>query len=583
MSEKVSSIGGQALMEGVMMRGPSVMAMSVRDENGMIQTESQRLKPQKWYNKAPIIRGIVSFVSSLVTGISTLTRSAKVLDDEEELSDGAMTFAVVAGVLFAVVLFMILPELLARLFNNLVYDSVLVKSLVAGVVRIIIFIVYLLLVSKLKDIKRTFMYHGAEHKTINCYESGMPLTIENVQKCSTRHKRCGTTFLFIVMIVSILVFAVINWLLKIVFGDALGGGFVEAVVFTLIKLVFLPLVAGLSYEVLKAVAKMPDNWLSRALSAPGLALQGLTTAQPDDSMVEVAICSFVTVLKMEEDKSLSECKFGELSISDVRKYVRKELVFSEPIEAEWILCEVLKVNRSGLSMIDRIGLDDFEKVKKICARRKNGEPLDYITGNSNFYGYNVYVDNRVLIPRMETELLVSEAIKAIGNKNCEVLDLCTGSGCIALALASKTDAIITASDVSDDALKVAAVNLAKTNVKLVKSDLFEAFSVGSFDVIVSNPPYIPSADISSLSAEVRAEPRIALDGGEDGLEFYKKIISAAPSYLRSGGKLMMEIGYDQAESVKQLMYVFGFRNVTVLSDLDGNDRVVTGQIQHEFR
>ncbi|MBR2968015.1 MAG: peptide chain release factor N(5)-glutamine methyltransferase [Clostridia bacterium] len=583
MSDKVSSIGGQALMEGVMMRGPSSMAMSVRDEDGNIQTESERLKPQRWYNKAPIIRGIVSFVSSLTVGVSTLTRSAKVLDEDEELSDGAMTFAVVLGVLFAVALFMVLPELAARAFNEYVYDNVLTKSLISGAIRIIIFVVYLALVSKMKDIKRTFMYHGAEHKTINCYESGMPLTVENVQKCSTRHNRCGTTFLFIVMIISILIFAVVNWLLVIVFGDSLGGGVVEAIVFIAIKLVFLPLVAGVSYEVLKGVAKMPNNTLAKILRAPGLALQGLTTANPDDDMVEVAIKSFVTVMKMEQDPTAPICKFGEITVSDAKAYVRRELAFAEPVEAEWILCEVLKVNRAKLAVVDKISLDEFNKVKKICLRRKAGEPLDYITSSSNFYGYDVYVDKRVLIPRMDTEILVSEAIKAIGDKDYEVLDLCTGSGCIALAIASKTRARVTASDISDDALSVAAKNLAQTDVTLIWSDLMSEFAYGSFDIIVSNPPYIPSGDIVSLSPEVRSEPRIALDGGDDGLEFYKKIISAAPNYLRSGGKLMLEIGYDQASSVKQLMYVFGFKNVMVVKDLDGNDRVVIGQIQHELR
>ena len=578
MAEKVSSIGGQALMEGVMMRGPSSMAMSVRDADGNIQTESERLKPQRWYNKAPIIRGIVSFVSSLTVGVTTLTRSAKVLDEDEELSDGAMTFAVVIGVLFAVALFMVLPELAARAFNEYVFDNVLTKSLVSGAIRIIIFVIYLALVSKMKEIKRTFMYHGAEHKTINCYESGMPLTIENVQKCSTRHNRCGTTFLFIVMIISILIFAIVNWLLVIVIGDSLGGGVVEAIVFIAIKLAFLPLIAGVSYEVLKGVAKMPNNVLARILRAPGLALQGLTTAEPEDDMVEVAIKSFVTVIKMEQDQTAPISKFGEIPVFDAKAYVRRELTFVEPVEAEWILCEVLKLNRAKLAVVDKISLEEFRKVKNICARRKSGEPLDYITNNSNFYGYDVYVDKRVLIPRMDTEILVSEAIKAIGNKELDVLDLCTGSGCIALAIASKTSARVTASDISDDALTVAAKNLAKTDVTLIWSDLLAEFAYGSFDLIVSNPPYIPSGDIVSLSLEVRSEPRSALDGGDDGLEFYKKIISAAPNYLRSSGKLMLEIGYDQASSVKQLMYVFGFKNVTVVKDLDGNDRVVIGQI-----
>ncbi len=568
MPEKISTIGGQALMEGVMMRGPSSMAMSVRDADGIIQTESDRLKPQKWYNRAPIIRGIVSFISSLVIGISSITRSAKALGDEEELGKGAMTFAVILGVFIAVLLFMVLPEIIASLFDN-VTNSVLIKSLVAGVIRILLFIGYLLLMSKIKDIKRTFMYHGAEHRTINCYESGMELTVENVQKCSTRHSRCGTTFLFIVMVVSILLFALVNWILDLIMGNSLDG-IVKHLVYIAVKLIILPLVAGVSYEILKGIAKLPDNWFSKALRAPGLALQALTTAIPTDDMAEVAIRSFKTVMKMEEDPSRPITKFGNMEITDVREYFRRELPNAEPVEADWILCEVLKVGRGQIALIGSISVFDFKRFKEIVIRRKNGEPLDYITNKSYFYGYELYVDNNVLIPRMETEILVSEAIRAIGKKTPEVLDLCTGSGCIALALAGRTDAHITASDISERALSVAARNLEGTNVRLVKSDLFGAFEYNSFD--------IPTGKISTLSAEVRNEPRLALDGGHDGLSFYKKIIASASDYLRVGGRLFLEIGYDQAENVKQLMYMFGYKDVRVVADLDGNDRVVIGNI-----
>lgn len=576
---KVSSIGGQALMEGVMMRGPSSMAMAVRGDDGIIQTESYRLKPKKWYNKAPIIRGVAAFGASLYTGIITLTRSAKVLGDEDEqLSNGAMTFAVALGVLFAVALFMVLPEVIARLFNDYVFDHVLVKSLIAGVMRIAIFVIYLLLVSKMKDIKRTFMYHGAEHRTINCYESGMDLTVENVQKCSTRHNRCGTTFLFIVMVVSILVFAVINWLFDLIFGDVFTNNIVESLVYLAIKLLFLPIVAGLSYEVLRGVAKLPDNTFAKILRAPGLALQGLTTKIPDDDMAEVAIRSFMTVMRLESDSDAKLQKFGEYEINDVRKYIRAELPKTEEVESEWILCEALKISRTDLSLKKILDQQELKKIKEIVERRKSGEPLDYITGNTNFYGYDFIVNKNVLIPRMETEILVSEAIKEIKDKQLKVLDLCTGSGCIAYVLSEKTQAQITASDISEPALEVARQNLKDKNVEIIKSDLFDAFSYDTFDLIISNPPYIASGDMSSLSAEVKSEPKIALDGGEDGLAFYKKIVSSSPSYLKKDGKLMLEIGYDQAEEVIQLMTVFGFKDIKVIKDLDENDRVIIGQI-----
>jgi len=177
-------------------------------------------------------------------------------------------------------------------------------------------------------------------------------------------------------------------------------------------------------------------------------------------------------------------------------------------------------------------------------------------------------------------LLVSEAISAISDRysSCVVLDLCTGSGCIAKALAVNTSATVVASDISDDALKVADENLEGTSVTLIKSDLFDAFNPNSFDVIVSNPPYIRSGDINSLSAEVKHEPRIALDGGESGLDFYKRIVCSAPIYLKKGGCLLLEIGYDQAEPITRLMETFGFSGVKTLKDYDGNDRIVIGKV-----
>lgn len=579
MDKKVTSIGGQALMEGVMMRGPTSMAMAVRNKDGFIEVDSVRLKPIRWYNKVPVLRGVVSFVESLYNGVNTITKSAQVVGDEDEkISNGGMIFAVCAGVLLAIGLFMLVPELIASLIDGLIGHSVLIKSLIAGALRMIIFVAYLLIVSRMKDIRRTFMYHGAEHRTINCYESGMELTVENVQKCSTRHNRCGTTFLFIVMVVSILLFAIVNWILDLLIGDMLSG-FVKKLVYFGIKLVILPFTAGISYEILKGVAKLPNNIFAKILRAPGLALQGLTTKIPDDDMAEVAIKSFLTVLKMEENSAEPTRAFGNLELPDVRKYIIKR-IGKEEVEADWILCDTLKCKRGDVPLIKYVSLADFGKIKSICDRRVSGEPLDYILGKSYFYGLEIKVNDSVLIPRMETELLVSEAISAISDRysSCVVLDLCTGSGCIAKALAVNTSATVVASDISDDALKVADENLEGTSVTLIKSDLFDAFNPNSFDVIVSNPPYIRSGDINSLSAEVKHEPRIALDGGESGLDFYKRIVCSAPIYLKKGGCLLLEIGYDQAEPITRLMETFGFSGVKTLKDYDGNDRIVIGKV-----
>lgn len=566
-----------------MMRGATSMAMAVRAPDGSIMLETSRLSGKKWYNKVPIIRGVVSFVSSLVSGMSTLMRSAEVsTPDEDTPGKGWMAFAVILGVVLAVGLFILLPGFLNDLLLGKVIKlheyvgaktEILLESLFEGILRIIIFVLYLFIVSRLKDIRRTFMYHGAEHRTINCYEKGYDMTVENVQKCSTRHNRCGTTFLFFVMIVSILVFALCRWALSYVpFGS--GSLSDNRWILTVVRLAMLPLVAGLSYELLRGLAMLPDNAFTNILRAPGLALQRLTTYPPEDDMAEVALKSFLAVLNMDADQSIQPVKFGEHKITDVRRELQTGLIAyglderEASAEADWIMCHCAKVRRNELDSMRVFAHADYTEAVKILSRRTEGEPLDYITGESEFYGCKIKVNESVLIPRMETEILAEEAIKKIGESAADVLDMCTGSGCIALAIVKNTRAKVTASDISDAALAVAKENLKDTDAKVVQSDLFASID-GKFDLIVCNPPYIRSVDIENLASEVKAQPHMALDGGEDGLNFYRRIREGYRDKLSDGGALMLEIGYNQAEDIKK---IFGGKT-EIIRDLDGNDRV----------
>ena len=556
-------------MEGVMMRGQRSMALAVRDGDGEIQLETTRLKARKWYNRAPVIRGVVAFVNSLFTGITTLTRSAEVAgEDDEKLSKGAMGFAVVLGVVFAVALFIALPEGVAWIFDRYVYSNVLVKSLISGVLKIVIFIVYLLLISKMKDIRRTFMYHGAEHRTINCFEAGLEMKVENVQKCSTRHNRCGTTFLFLVLVVSIIIYTIVNFILKsyLHIGSAAG----EMFTYFAIKLALLPLIAGLSYEVLRLFAALPDNKFTRILRAPGLALQRLTTYPPEDDMAEVAIAAFTAVAAMDADDSLAEVKFGEIPMEKVTELLR-------PLpnnEAAWLLSEATAVAPSDLYRLKKIVISDYKKLKKLAERRLKGEPFDYVVGNAVFYGQKIKVTPDVLIPRNETELLAEKALELCGDMPLKVLDMCTGSGCVALAIAANSNAAVTAADISEKALAVAAENLGG-KAELVLSDLFSGIE-GEFDVIVANPPYVAHEIMADLPADVKCQPALALDGGEEGLEVIRRLVAAAPAHLSRGGKLLLEIGYDQGVALKNMLTMNGFSDVSILKDYSGNDRIAMG-------
>lgn len=296
---KVCSIGGQAVMEGVMMKSPTGVAMAVRRADGTIATSYDN-----WTTRAkkgtflglPIIRGVVTFIESLSTGMTTLTESAKLagedIDEEptrfekwlsEKLGKSVESVVVGIAVLLAVVLsvglFFLLPLGISSLiFGGLADVAGVWKSLTEGLIRLIIFIGYIMLCASIKDVKRTFMYHGAEHKTIACYEAEEELTPDNAMKHSRLHPRCGTNYLFLVMAVSILFFAAIGW----------NASFALRLV---MRIAFLPIVAGLSYEVLRLAAKY-DNAFTRIIRAPGMALQRITTKEPTEDMLEVAITAF---------------------------------------------------------------------------------------------------------------------------------------------------------------------------------------------------------------------------------------------------------------------------------------------------
>ena len=577
------------MLEGVMMRGKTAYATAVRDPEGNIQVESRRLnlsKGMRIVSKIPLVRGVVSFVSSLVMGSKILMRSAEVYGDEGEPSRfekwcerklhinvmAAVSFiATLLGIVLAVGLFIVLPILLADLLVN--SGTWLIKysvgyNLIQGCIRLIIFILYIVAITAMKDIRRVFMYHGAEHKTITCFEKGMELTPENAKKCSRIHDRCGTTFLFLVMAVSIVVFSVVNWVCDEYLNFFRFGNVVNFLIQFGVKILFLPLVAGISYEVLKLLAKTQSKILL-PIKAPGFALQKLTTREPSEDMLEVAIAAFKKVYEMDADGNIGETDF---TVSKTVKKYTEELkaLFAEngidESDAEWLISVKTGIARSELAASEKILVPSrVQELDKIAGERLTGRPLWYILGDTEFYGYKIKVDERVLIPRPETELLTEQVLRTAEQGN-KVLDLCTGSGCIAIALAKKgaeKELIVTASDISADALALAQEN-AKRNgadIKFIESDLLDGVR-GKFNVIVCNPPYIKSGDIPGLQKEVQYEPKGALDGGEDGLDFYRRLAKEAPRHLVKGGTLFMECGVGQAQEIVKLFKKFDYTMVS---------------------
>ena len=297
-------IGGQALIEGIMMQGPDKRSIVVRGPEGIV-TKVEPLKKRTGILKWPLIRGVVSFGSSMVSGVKALMYSAEFFPEEEDaqpskfdqwlekklgsekMEKAVISFSVFLGALFSIALFILLPTLLSGLFDRWIHNAV-VRSLIEGLIRIAIFMGYMILVSRMKDMRRVFSYHGAEHKTIRCYEAQLPLTVENVRPQTRLHPRCGTSFLFVVVAISILLFALVSALLP------MSGMLVRL----LVRLALLPVVVAISYECNRFVGRH-DNRLTRLLSAPGMWFQHFTTNEPDDSMIEVAIEALKLVIPEE--------------------------------------------------------------------------------------------------------------------------------------------------------------------------------------------------------------------------------------------------------------------------------------------
>lgn len=292
------TLGGQAVIEGVMMKGPDSYSVAVRKPDKKIEVKLHKYESfgdRHKFARLPFVRGVVSFVESLVVGMKTLSYSSSFYDEDEvetkadrllkdifkeKAESVILGFTILLSVIIAVALFMLLPAAIAEILGKWISSHVLV-AVIEGIIRLLIFLIYVVLISQMEDIKRVFMYHGAEHKTINCYESGDDLTPENVAKHSRYHKRCGTSFLFIVMIVSIFVFMFITakqmWLRF------------------LLRLILIPVVAGISYEFIR-LAGRSENPVVNALSKPGLWVQKLTTKEPEEEMIQVAIISVEAVL-----------------------------------------------------------------------------------------------------------------------------------------------------------------------------------------------------------------------------------------------------------------------------------------------
>lgn len=314
-------IGGQALIEGIMMRGPEKDAVVVRTKDGLkLDVKPRKIHPKGSLATWPLIRGVIGFFDSQVTGVKALMQSADLAPEElqeepskfdlwlekklgsEKFQKALVGIAVALGLCFSIALFFVLPMVIGGLIAPLIPNQ-LTQNLVEGLIRVLIFAGYMLLMSQMKDMKRVFAYHGAEHKTIRCYEAGLPLTVENVRGMTRLHPRCGTSFLLVVMLLSILMFSVASSLLLAAVPPLVTLEATIPILYRSImivfKLVLLPLVVAVAYEINRLVGRY-DNWFTRILTAPGMWFQNFSTVEPDDSMIEVGIAAVEAVLPEKE-------------------------------------------------------------------------------------------------------------------------------------------------------------------------------------------------------------------------------------------------------------------------------------------
>lgn len=583
---KKCDVGGQAIIEGVMMRGSKGLATAIRTPSGKIEVNVKKTKPitkkYKFLN-IPIIRGAVVLIDSLIVGIKTLNYSASFFEEDEEESkfdiwlkeklgdkganDLLVTFTMMISLLVAAGLFLGIPTAIASLFKNTGISSVAL-NLIEAIIRIAILIAYMFLISKLDDIYRVFQYHGAEHKTIFCYEADEKLTVENVRKFGRLHPRCGTNFLFLTMLVSVILFSLTGW-----------GGFWQRLI---LRIVLMPIVAGITYEIIKWLGRT-ESKLGKIIAYPGLKLQELTTKEPDDAQLEVAIESLKAAEGIEYKK-----KIGELLI-DGNKILKEANIDTYILDTQLLLGKVLGKDKLHLITNKEEEVSKFKEREfySLIEKRKNKMPISYILKTTEFMGLDLHVEEGVLIPRGDTEILVEETLKFMDkDKEYEVCDLCCGSGAIGISIAhfrenTKVDLI----DYYDVPEKVTKRNIVKQKLsnraKFIKSDLLNEVinQQKKYDILVSNPPYIKEEVIDTLMEDVKDyEPHTALSGGNDGLDFYRRIVDDSDKILKENGILAFEIGHDQGEEVSNLMIEKGYKNVRVVKDLAGLDRVVIGNI-----
>lgn len=578
MKKRKEKVGGMALFNGLMLRNKKREAVGKVDDKKNIYVEINIINKNIDEDKftiydVPIIRGIVSMKNMIVSSVPYVLKSSQnVLNKTSKEKIDIGKFELVSAYLIAITVILVLFAAIPNFIST--FLAVNIRNISQAIMQTSAFVIYLLLLAKVDSLKTLFEYHGAEHKVANAYEklAKRDITIENVKKQSRFHARCGGNFV-------VYLFFLILFITFIIPSNNL-------IFKTILQVMLLPFLAGFSYELVMYTEYLP-NFL-KFLAYPAMSIQLITTKEPSDDKIELAIYT------------LFGCINGENQVS-INKFVKDYLLYNKSIKKDFNIKEALNIF-SGIKNIDvndifinmdGIMLDYNEQIKAnmmLNKLYKDNIPMAYIIGKVNFYNEQYIINQDVLIPRVDSEILVEKAIEYINNENLNtMLDMCTGSGCIGISITKNSNIkYTTLIDVSKEALEIANKNIILNKVdkkcSTLHSDLFSNLNNSNikYDIIVSNPPYIPTRDINGLDASVKKEPTIALDGGKDGMNFYRKILKQALNHLNNNAVLIFEIGYDELEKFKKIINRYAeYKVVESLKDFGGNDRVVVCRFQNK--
>lgn len=548
-------------------------AIATINKNGKISISAKRDNQNFDNVKIPFFRGIAYFLFGIYLFFSNFLMARNLIEDKTEnikenkikisINSLILLISISLGFILGFLGIILVPYFCLRGLGK----SGMSYGLLCFISALIRLAVLTILLGVLKIIPsyRQFCRHN----------SAGNLAFKDANKIHSENYHLSTNFLsYLITCFYILLFITsfsalnVNYFLKLILNVAI-----------------ICLVVGSVYEFMKFLENK-NGFLINIFVKP---FSFFVTSKPTSTEKNIANAAVGEIVLMQENKErlVEEISGKDIPMSVVLSEVKEKLSkagIESAVEAEWLVAESLNKKRNDIKLQTTVTKDEYKKINWATSKREKHIPLTKIFNRACFYGLDFYVDKNVLSPRPETEILVEEVIKEInnsGNDKLKILDLCTGSGCIAITIAKNTEAKVYAIDISENALNVAKKNAEthKVNVKFINSDLFNSLKKEKFDIIVSNPPYIRSKDILALEDEVKKnDPLISLDGGEDGLYFYREISKTAPKHLNKNGKIFLEIGINESKSVKKLLQN-NFENIKIKKDYSGIDRIVIADIK----